>query len=64
MRRKRMLNFDKNNKMTPRPDSEPKFDPKNKLDRKIVTFALLGLLVVAVLIAVLVVIIELDLWAL
>ena len=64
MRRKRMLNFDKNNKMTPRPDSDPKIDPKTNLDRKIVTFALLGLFVVAVLIAVLVVVIELDLWAL
>ncbi|MDY0345658.1 MAG: hypothetical protein WCX85_02100 [Bacilli bacterium] len=58
-----MLNLDKNNKMTPRPDNEPKFDPKSKLDRKIISLALIGLLVVAILIAALVIVIELDLWA-
>ena len=57
-----MFDFDKNHKMTPRPDNEPKFNPKNKLDRKIVTMALVAMLVVAVLIAILVIVIELDLW--
>lgn len=58
-----MLNFDKNNKMTPRPDSEPKFDPANKTDRKIILFVVLGMLIVAVLIGAIALIYELGLWS-
>ncbi|MDD4005982.1 MAG: hypothetical protein PHD98_02310 [Bacilli bacterium] len=57
-----MANFDKNNKLTPRPDHEPKFDPSNKVDRKIVTLAIISLIVVAVLVATLVIVYELGLW--
>ena len=58
-----MFNFDKNNKMTPRPDHEPKFDPSNKTDRKIVSLVLISLLVVAVLVSGLILIYELGLWS-
>ncbi len=58
-----MFNFDKNNKMTPRPDHEPKFDPSNKTDRKIVALVLISLLVVAVLVSGLILIYELGLWS-
>ncbi|MDY0100728.1 MAG: hypothetical protein WCZ47_04160 [Bacilli bacterium] len=58
-----MARFQKNEKMTPRPDHEPKFDlKKNKFDRKIFLLVSLALFVVALLIAGIVLIYELGLW--
>lgn len=57
-----MFNYDRNKKMTPRPDHEPKFDASNKTDRRIVLLVLISLLVVAVLIAALILVYEFNLW--
>ncbi|NCA96825.1 MAG: hypothetical protein EOM77_01380 [Bacteroidia bacterium] len=58
-----MFNYDRNKKMTPRPDHEPKFDPSNKTDRRIVLLVLISLFVVAILITGLVLIYQFNLWA-
>lgn len=59
-----MARFQKNEKMTPRPENEPKFDfNKNKFDRKIILIVSLALFVIALLIGGLVLIYELGLWS-
>lgn len=58
-----MARFQKKEKMTPRPDHEPKFDlRKNKFDRKIILYVSLALLIVLILIGALVLVYELGLW--
>lgn len=58
-----MARYQKNEKMTPRPDHEPKFDiKKNKFDRKIFLFVVLALFIIAALVVGLVLIYEYGLW--
>jgi len=58
-----MFRIGSEKKMTPRPDNEPAFDSKNKLDRRIVLLVAISLVVIAILVAVVVILYESKIWA-